>query len=151
MSEHLSALVVHLPVSGAARAEGSEQWGVLQTVLGAAPGLGVSVRVVISLTPRVKVTRVVLVIKLGDKVRLHPQQVTPVNAGKVVMLKINSSIISIDQSGSSIPPHLLDLEGAPCAQPVHGALLQQQSDDVLGLGLKNIRFTVKSEGSIRVT
>ena len=71
--------------------------------------------VIISLTPCVKVARVILVIKLGDKVCLHPQQVTPVNAGKVVML--------------------LDLKSTPSAQPVHGALLQQQGDDILGLGL----------------
>ena len=47
---------------------------------------GYYLSVAIALTPPVKVARVILVVKLGDKVRLHPQQVAPVDAGEVVML-----------------------------------------------------------------
>ena len=66
----------------------------------------------------VKEARVIVVIKLGYKVSLHMKLVAPIDPGKIVML--------------------FDLEGAPRAQPVRGSLLQQQGDDVLGLGLNII-------------
>ena len=63
--------------------------------------------------PSVREARVILVVKQG-KVGLHTKLVAPVDPGSIIML--------------------LDLEGAPCAQPVQGALLQQ-GDDVLNLDL----------------
>merc|ERR1719150_3023842 len=70
MSQHLLVTAgVNLPVARAARTEGPEQRGVLQTVLSRTPGLGVGVGMVVPLTPSVKVARVVLVVQLRYKVR----------------------------------------------------------------------------------